>query len=265
MSDKPDQSKILSRTIETLIWIVAIVGLYLALVPPMGHPDYVRRIPECKNHLKTIMIGIHSYHDAFRCLPPAWTSAPDGSRLHSWRSLILPYVGHNELYARLRLNEPWDSTHNRRVTNEAPKEISELFRCSNAHPNDAARENAGYLAVVGKSTAWEPSRRVTFSDVGDGNSNTLCLVEVIHSDIHWAEPRDLSLFALISERRVSRQPKIGSYDGVKRHDQIADSFNVGVMDGSVRRVSVDMTGEQLSQLAIINDGLPSSGSSHPFK
>jgi hypothetical protein len=47
-------------------------------------------------------------------LPPAYTVGADGKPLHGWRVLLLPYLGQTALYSKLRLDEPWDSPHNRR-------------------------------------------------------------------------------------------------------------------------------------------------------
>jgi hypothetical protein len=32
-----------------------------------------------------------------------------GERLHSWRVVLLPYLGQQELYEKIRLDQPWDS------------------------------------------------------------------------------------------------------------------------------------------------------------
>ena len=45
---------------------------------------------------------------------------PDGTPLHSWRVLILPYIEQQELYKQFRLDEPWDSTHNIALLDRMP-------------------------------------------------------------------------------------------------------------------------------------------------
>jgi len=55
-------------------------------------------------------------------LPPAFTRDAEGKPLHSWRVLILPYLGEKEkaLYEKIRLNEPWDSEWNRQFHAQMP-------------------------------------------------------------------------------------------------------------------------------------------------
>jgi hypothetical protein len=45
---------------------------------------------------------------------------PDGTPLLSWRVLVLPYLGQEELFAQFRLTEPWDSDHNVRLLDRMP-------------------------------------------------------------------------------------------------------------------------------------------------
>ena len=53
-------------------------------------------------------------HDGL--LPPAYTVDSEGRALHSWRVLILPYLGPEAkaLYNQIKLDEPWDSEANKR-------------------------------------------------------------------------------------------------------------------------------------------------------
>ena len=44
-----------------------------------------------------------------------------GVRLLSWRVLLLPYLGHGDLYRRFHLDEPWDSPHNKMLLPEMPE------------------------------------------------------------------------------------------------------------------------------------------------
>ena len=55
-------------------------------------------------------------------LPPAFTRDAEGKPLHSWRVLILPYLGEKEkaLYEKIRLDEPWDSEWNRQFHAQMP-------------------------------------------------------------------------------------------------------------------------------------------------
>jgi prepilin-type processing-associated H-X9-DG protein len=67
---------------------------------------------------------------------------------------------------------------------------------------------------------------VTFDDVTDGVANTLLVVEVCNSGIHWMEPRDLDATAM------PRQINAKSGRGISsRHPGLAV---VAFVDGRVR-------------------------------
>lgn len=63
-------------------------------------------------HMSNIAIAMRRYECDHGVLPPAWTVDSKGHPLHSWRVLLLPYLGHKDLYDRIRLDEPWDSPWN---------------------------------------------------------------------------------------------------------------------------------------------------------
>lgn len=53
---------------------------------------------------------------------PSNITDPEGKPLLSWRVSLLPYMGTNErtLYSQFKLDEPWDSPHNRPLVNRMP-------------------------------------------------------------------------------------------------------------------------------------------------
>ena len=73
------------------------------------------------DNLEQIGKAIRKYESVQRFLPN--NSYDDtGKPLLSWRVHILPFLGDDdsaELYRRFRLNEPWDSPHNRQVLNSS--------------------------------------------------------------------------------------------------------------------------------------------------
>jgi len=153
---------------------------------------------QCCNNLKGIALALHNYHDRYRCFPPAFIADDQGRPMHSWRVLILPFVEEVDLYARYDFNEPWDGPNNRFLGAEMPR----VFQC----PEDTASPTAtSYVVVVGPETMWPDSETMTFRDIGDGTSNTLMVVEMANSGIHWMEPRDLEFAKL----PMSVNPKTG--------------------------------------------------------
>jgi hypothetical protein len=107
--------------------------------------------------------------------------------LHSWRVLILPYLGHAALYNSLDLTQPWDSPANARHLAAMPRE----FAC----PADAVRGSTltNYVAVVGERCVFRGAEPVKISEISDGVSNTILVGEVAGANIPWMKPDDLSV------------------------------------------------------------------------
>ena len=112
--------------------------------------------------------------------------------MHSWRVLILPYLGDNTLFKRYNLNEPWDGPNNKKLLDSMPG----FFACP--CDSDARSDNCtDYVAVVGSDAAWPGARPIGRGEpLAKALSNTIRLVEASHSHIPWMEPRDLDLDAL---------------------------------------------------------------------
>jgi len=162
-----------------------IVGglVFPALAPPKPHG----RRPQCGNRLRQIGYALASYHATYGCYPPAYVADANGKPMHSWRVLLLPFVEEQQLYKEYDFAEPWDGPNNRRLHDR----IVSLYVC----PSDPGWKSGrtGYVAVVGGTTMWPGAEAVTRQQCPDGLSNTVLLVEVKNSGIHWMEPRDLDL------------------------------------------------------------------------
>ena len=67
-----------------------------------------------------------------------------------------------------------------------------------------------YVVVVGDQTAFPGHRTTKLADIEDGAENTILLVEIGNSDIHWMEPRDLDFDTLSFIVNDPHRPGISS-------------------------------------------------------
>jgi hypothetical protein len=70
-----------------------------------------------QNNLKQIGLAIHAYHDANGHLPRDIVDK-NGKPLLSWRVAILPYIEQDNLYKQFKLDEPWNSEHDRKLSQQ---------------------------------------------------------------------------------------------------------------------------------------------------
>ena len=160
-------------------------GLPVLLVPNMqGSWDRQRRI-ECRSNLEQIATAVSLYEADHGCFPPPYTTDTDGNRLHSWRTLLLPYLGEEALHECLQLDEPWDSESNR-LWHGTPVDVYQCPADSSGSANDTS-----YVMIVGGEGVYDDGEARKAVEITDGVSATILLVEVTGSGIHWMEPEDL--------------------------------------------------------------------------
>ena len=132
--------------------------------------------------------------------------------------------------------EPWNGPNNQLLSDK----VLDAFCCDHG----GSHTTTDYLAVVGSQTAW-PERGVTrFDDFLDGSSNTILVVEVFGSDIHWSEPRDLHF------ESMSFVVNDSSSLGIK--GAFPDAANTVLADGSVRALFTNVDPAGVKALLTIN-------------
>jgi tRNA A-37 threonylcarbamoyl transferase component Bud32 len=135
--------------------------------------------------LKQLALALHGYHDTFGHFPPAALADKDGKPLLSWRVQVLPFLNEEPLFKEFRPDEPWDSEHNKKLLERMPA----IF----APPGTPAgwRPNTTYYQVfVGEQTVFPPGKPLKLTDITDGTSNTLLVVEAGEA-VPWTKPDDL--------------------------------------------------------------------------
>jgi prepilin-type processing-associated H-X9-DG protein len=184
------------------------------------------------NNLKQIGIAMHTYHDKYGHFPPAATYDKDGKPLLSWRVLILPFLEQNELYKEFKLDEPWDSEHNKKLLARMPKTYDT--------PSEKKERNHTFIQVfVGKMAAFEGKTGRKIPEFTDGTSNTILVVET-EKEVPWTKPADLPFDP------DKPLPKLG---GV-----YTNGFNALFADGSVRFISQAITEKTLRAVITRNGG-----------
>jgi hypothetical protein len=99
----------LVRAFAVICIVVVLIGLLLPATRS-ARPAAYRM--QCSNNLKQIALALRNYESTYHSFPPAATFDSAGNPLHSWRTLILPYLEHSSLYDSIDLSKPWDAPAN---------------------------------------------------------------------------------------------------------------------------------------------------------
>ncbi len=238
--------------LRAILWAIAIIAILFSLLLPFNRsarPAAYRA--QCSNNLKQISLALANYADEHGTLPPAYIAAEDGTPMHSWRVLILPFMGSPEcaeIYAKYRFDEPWDGPNNRKLADRMPY----AYRCPGVEAHDwftpPAPVPAGitqYVALVGELSAFPGSRALKPEEIRDGTSNTLAVVELdTTTGVPWMAPRDIDwagFFGILSD----------STDGRKQH---VSGTNAAFADGSVRFLKENLDRQTLYRLMTADGG-----------
>ncbi|MGE5192287.1 MAG: DUF1559 domain-containing protein [Deltaproteobacteria bacterium] len=180
--------------IGTWAFLLFVVVMLVALMIPRVSSRDASPRSQCKNNLKQIGLALHNYHDKYKCFPPAYVADEHGRPMHSWRVLLLPYLDAQGLYDQYRFDQRWDGPDNRRLADQ----VVHVYNCPSEDHADRKKGSTmtSYVAVVGPETVWPGTDPISIRDVTDGSTQTLQVVEIADSGIHWMEPRDLHVLQM---------------------------------------------------------------------
>ena len=209
-----------------------IIVLASLMLPAVRQARGPARLTQCRNNLKQIGLALHNYHDVYGAFPPAHTVDENGTPLHSWRTLILPFIEAGPLLDSIDLSKPWDDPVNANARGQVPY----AYRC----PSAVVPENfTTYCGIVGEGRCFHPTHGRRLSEIRDGAANTLMVIEVSQDKaVHWMEPRDTDDWFLLTFGEESDFAHQGGTHGM-------------LADGSVRFLSSGLSGASRGALATI--------------
>jgi hypothetical protein len=216
-----------------LLIAVGIVGLLIMLfLPAVRTAREPARRNACQNHLKQIAIALSIYEETYGAFPPAHTVDANGKPLHSWRTLILPFLEQRQLYESIDLTKPWDDPAN----DQARKTVVGEYCCPSATEWD---NRTTYQAVVAPNSFFRPGEPRTISDVTDQTRETLMVIEVdAEHAVPWMAPVDTNEPVFL---RIGPDSKL-QHDG---------GLHVLCVDGSVRYLDAEAPRAQRRALVSI--------------
>lgn len=148
-----------------------------------------------RDKLRDIMIALHNYYDANKMFPDIGPLKDKGNPGLSWRVHILPYVGEAALYEKFKLDEPWDSEHNKQLIPLLP----EVFVVKGGETAKGKtrivmpRGRDFFAKPFVRNQAAKPTEKIgrQFREILDGTSNTLAVLPIASQyAVIWTKPED---------------------------------------------------------------------------
>jgi prepilin-type processing-associated H-X9-DG protein len=205
--------------------VIPTVFVLFCVLPNMRFSTGAARRSQCRNNLKQIGLALHLYHQDHGSLPPAYTVDAEGNRLHSWRTLILPYLEQKALYDKIDLDKPWDDPANKEVFEASVP----TYLCPSM---DVPKGHTTYVAVVAPDGCFRAERSRALDEITDGTGQTLMVVELDASRaVPWMSPRDADPQTLIAAAKAEKLP----HQGV---------VQAAFADGSVKALRSDLSPAQ---------------------
>ena len=213
---------------------IAHQSVWLAAAPNWLESGSLRRAAartQSQNNLKQIALAAMNYHDRMKQLPAGATFDPQGRPLHSWATLLLPYVEQDKLFERIRLDRPWTDAQN--------QDVFATYVLIYVNPA-AAETKIGLLApchyAANVHVLGATVRRL--SDITDGPSNTILFGEAASQFKAWGQPLNW------------RDPALGI--NTTPHgfgNPMLPGASFAFADGSVRFLRENISAEVLKALA----------------
>lgn len=232
------RSRRLGFSVAELLGIIALTvvlaGLCIALfMPAVRTARPAARRTQCMNNLKQIGIALHNYADEWGTLPPAYTVDADGNPLHSWRTLILPWLDQSPLYNTINLSKAWNDPANLKAY-ETPVPA---YSCPST---EGPGTHTTYMAVVARGGCFQSDQPREFSEITDEHGETLMIIEVQPEHaVHWMAPVDADEQRILSFGPESKLAHSGG-------------LNAAFVDGRVRFLSAETPAGQRRDLISIS-------------
>ncbi len=234
------------------IALMALAGLaVLLLLGAMLLPN-VRSVPEagrrnsCQLNMKQIALALRNYEAEYGVLPPAYTVDAEGRPLHSWRTLILPYLAEGPLYDSIDLSKAWDDP----VNADARQAYVDAYLCPSLQGPDS---HTTYLAVVTPDSYLRAAEPRKLADITDRTASTLLVIEVDEDHaVEWMAPVDADESLVLSLGPGSKFDHAGGShaafaDGHVSFLQWSDELSAGL-----RRAMISIAG---NDDAVLKEGL----------
>lgn len=192
------------------------------LLPAVQAAREAARRTASMNNIKQLLLSLLNHEASYRSFPAYASFDDNGKPLLSWRVHILPFLEEQALYEKFRLDEPWDSEHNRQLIPLMP----DVYLDPSSPKYTVQDGHTHYLGVKGERMMFDGSAQGRgIATITDGTANTIIVVQCNdEAAVPWTKPQDFE--------PDQKTPLAGLANGF--HPGV---FLAGFVDGHVQNVS----------------------------
>jgi prepilin-type processing-associated H-X9-DG protein len=191
------------RLVDVLVVLAVVAVLILVLVPAIQTARETARRNACAKNLQQIGLALANYHNSMKTFPPGCRRGPPG---YGWVPRVLPYLGQQSLYDRYRWDRDWLSEENQSVIRvplrvvlcaSTPGPVNRTYKLlggQTAAVSDYAGAGFAFSGIASAGLIPTPLdfsgvlrclHTVRYTDIRDGRSNTLLIVEDAGRPRYW--------------------------------------------------------------------------------
>jgi hypothetical protein len=188
-TDAPKSTKTNWKIISVITLALATIlsagglGIYLA-IPFISQKASLAAQRSDSSNMIAIAQALNAYALRHGTYPTPIVKDKSGTPLYSWRVLILPFLGYEDLYNRFQLDQPFDSPANLSLAVEMPNVFASSFAGAGNY------QQTNYALLVGPGTLFPPTGPMAPADAEDP---TILVVETTDGMCSWTEPRDIEI------------------------------------------------------------------------
>lgn len=234
---------IVAGAVGVILLGALLIGIFRVAGQTMSKLTTNRDRTASAKNLEKIASALNAYAADYGTYPPSFTKDSTGKRLHSWRVLILPYLGEDELYNKFDLSLPWDDFRNSRVAYDMPI----VYR----HPSSANGNGfyiSDYYMIVGPGTLQPRTGPLSPDQVTDNQRQTILVVggtPLVPSGM-WTEPIDLDI--------AKMQGRLTTNPGIEPGGHLDDGVTFATVDGSAHFVPNSVEPRMMKSLMTATGG-----------
>lgn len=190
-------------TLIELLVVIAIIAILIALLlPAVQSAREAARRTQCKSNMHQLAIAFHNYHDVHSMFP--FSSTRRRPR-HNWGAFILPHIEQSNVWRIYDFDKHWFDP----VNEEAIKTQIPVFKCPSV-PGRGSKLDRVRTGILAAPSDYSPPTRLTpifiesanlqfrspegalmpgecvpISEILDGTSQTILLMECAGRPDHW--------------------------------------------------------------------------------